>query len=78
MSDKTQTGVFPISRFLVKSFMNKNGYNSRASNNTDIKLRPLTKLDKRNMTTSKHYNNDFVSASYDVIIYFLINDKCYY
>ena len=75
MLNKTQTRVFAISRFLVKSFLSKNGYNPRTSNNTDIKLGPLTKIDKINMTTSKHFNNDLVSASYDVIIYFLIHDK---
>ena len=55
--DKIQTRVFPISRFLVKSLINKICDNSRTSNDTDMKLEPETKLDKRNTTASKKQNN---------------------
>ena len=54
--------------------MKKYFHNSRISNKTDTKLRPLTKFDKRNMTTAKQFNNDFVSENFDVIITFLIDD----
>ena len=55
--DKIQTRVFPISRFLVKSLINKICDNSRTSNDTDMKLEPEAKLDKRNTTASKKQNN---------------------
>ena len=45
--------VFPVSGLLVKSLINKNYHNSRTSNDADMKLEPVTKLDKRNKTTSK-------------------------
>ena len=32
--------------FLVKSLINKNCHNSRTSNNIDMKLGPVTKIDK--------------------------------
>ena len=34
------------------SLTNKNCYNSRTSNDTEMKLGPVTKLDKINMTTT--------------------------
>ena len=40
--DKTQTGVFSISGFLVKSFTKKNYRNYRTSPEIDMKLGPLT------------------------------------
>ena len=45
--EKTQTEVFSVSGFLVRSLMNKI-VNSRTSNDTDMKLGPVTKLDKKN------------------------------
>ena len=50
---KTQTQVFPISRFQVNPFIKENCHNSRANNDINMKLRLLTKLDKRNKTKSK-------------------------
>ena len=35
-----------------------------------MKLGPVTKLDKKNKTTSKKFDNDVVSASCDVIVIF--------
>ena len=49
--DKVQVGEFPISRILVKFLINKNYHNCKTSNDIDMKLGPVTKLDKRNMTT---------------------------
>ena len=47
---KNQTGVFPISGFLVNSLYYPN---SRTSDDIVMKLASVTKLDKRNKTTSK-------------------------
>ena len=39
----------------IRQFLrNKNCHNSRTSNDVDMKLEPVTKLDKRNTTTSKN------------------------
>ena len=35
-----------------------------------MKLGPVTKLDKRNKTTSKKFDDDFMSANCDVIVIF--------
>ena len=70
--DEIQTGVFPISGFLVKSLINKNGHNSRTSNDIVMKLGPATKLDKRNRATSKKFDDDFVLTNYDVVVFFPI------
>ena len=37
-----------------------------------MKLGPVTKLDKRNKTTSKQFDNDVMSKNCDVIAIFLI------
>ena len=70
---KTQTEVFSISRFLVNLLWKKivqNENNSRTSDDIDVKLGPVTKLDKRNKTTSK--DDDAMSENYDVNAIFLI------
>ena len=70
--DKTQTRVFSISRFLVEFLIKKYCHNSRTSNDIDIKLRAVTKLDKRNAATSKKYGHDLDSVNYDFIVIFPI------
>ena len=50
---KTQTGVFPISRFLPNLLLNKIAITPETSDDTHMKLGPVTKVDKRNKTTSK-------------------------
>ena len=72
--DKTQTREFPISGILVKSLINKSCYNSRASNDINIKLGPVTKIGKTNATTSKNFDDDVLSADCDVIVIFTINN----
>ena len=37
-----------------------------------MKLGPVTKLDKRNKTTSKNFDNDIMSGDCDVIVIFWI------
>ena len=44
--EENSDGVFPISRFLVKSLINKDCQNSETSNDIDMKLGPVAKLDK--------------------------------
>ena len=67
--DKAQTGVFSISQFLVKSLIHKNCHNFRTCNDIGVKLRPLTKLEKRN---TKKIDADGMSANCDVIVIFSI------
>ena len=37
-----------------------------------MKLGPVTKLDKRNKTTLKKFDDDVISETFDVIVIFLI------
>ena len=55
-----------------QSLIIKNFDNSKTSNDIDTKLGPITKLDKRNTTTFKKFDGDFMLSSYDVIVIFLI------
>ena len=50
--------------------MKENGHNSRTSNDIDMKLVPVTKLDKKNMATSKKFDDDVLLANYVVIVIF--------
>ena len=52
--DKTQTRLFSKYRFLVKSLINKNYHNARTSNDIDLKLESLSKLEKIKTATSKN------------------------
>ena len=45
--DKIQTAVFTIFAFLVKCFVNTNCHNPRTCTDSNMKLRPLSKLEKR-------------------------------
>ena len=40
-----------------------------------MKLGPVTKLDKRNKTTTKQFDDDIMSANCDVIVIFPIYDQ---
>ena len=55
---KTQTGIFSISRFMVNPYKKK-CHNFRISNNVDMKLKQVTKINKRNKRTSKHFMDYF-------------------
>ena len=63
-----------ISNFWItgQSLMKENCQNSRYGNDIDIKLRPVTKLDKRNKIPSKQFDNDVMSENYDIIFIFPI------
>ena len=62
-------GVFLISG---QSLIKVNCHNSRASDGIDMKLEPVTKLDKRNKIASKKFDDDVMSKSCDVITIFPI------
>ena len=53
-----------------QSFIQENHHNSRARYDIDMKLGLVTKLCKKNKTTSKKFGDDIMSANYDVIIIF--------
>ena len=53
ISDKTQTRGFPISSFPVTLIINRSCRKSTTSDDTDMKLGPVTKIEKRNTATSK-------------------------
>ena len=52
--------------------MKRNCHNSRTSNDTDMKLAPVTKIDKRNKKNVKKSNDDIMSENDDVIAILLI------
>ena len=54
-------GQFPI---------NENCHNSRKFYDIDMKLGPVTKLEKRNIPTLKQIDDDNVTAICDVIVIF--------
>ena len=60
---------FPIS---AQSLIKVNCHNSRPSDDIDMKLGPVTKLDKGNKTMSKKFDDDVMSANCDIIVIFLI------
>ena len=67
-----KTSDFQISgQFLIK----ENSHNSRTSDDIDMKLGLVSKLDKRNKTTSIKFDDDVMSANCDVIVIFLIYDQ---
>ena len=59
-------------RILVKFLINKNCHNFRISNDIGTKLGPVTEFDRKKTTASKKFDDDVVSANYDVtfIIFF--------
>ena len=63
-----------ISDFQIsgQSLIKENCHNSRTSGDIDMKLGPVTKLDKRNKTTSKNFSNDVMLENCDAIVIFTI------
>ena len=55
-----------------QSLIKLNYHNSRTSNDIDMKLGPVTKLDKGNKITSKKFDDDVMSVNFDVIVIFPI------
>ena len=56
---------FPITG---RSLIKENCHNSRTRDDIDLKLGPVTKLDKKNKTTWKKIHDDVMSGKSDVII----------
>ena len=71
---KTQTRVFRFPNFWSIPYK-KNCHNSRTSDNIDMKLGPVTELDKRNRATSKKIYIDVISEDCDAIVIFFIFDQ---
>ena len=65
----TQLRLFPISDQLL---LNKSCHISRTSNDIDIKLGSVTKLDKRNTKMLKRFDDDVMSEYFDVTVIFSI------
>ena len=63
-----------ISDFWIsgQSLINVNCHNSRTNDDIDMKLGPVTKLNKRNKTMSKKFDDDVMSENCDVIVIFPI------
>ena len=59
-------------RISAQSLIKENCHNSRTRDDIDMKLGPVTKLDKRNKTTSKKFDVDVMSENCDVIVIFRI------
>ena len=55
--DINQNSDFRISG---QSFIKENCYNARTSHDIDMKLGPVTAIDKRNTTTSKKFDGDVI------------------
>ena len=66
-----------ISDFLIsdQSLIKENCHNSRTSDDIDMKLGTVTKLDKKNIATSEKFVDDVLLASCDVIVILLINGQ---
>ena len=71
-TDIGQSSDGSISDFRIsgQSLTKENCHNSRARDDIGIKLRLVTKLDKRNKTTSKKIDDDIMSGNCDVIVIF--------
>ena len=68
---KTQKGIsdFQISG---QSLIKENFHNCRTSDDIDMKLVPVAKLDKRNKTASKKIDDDVILRNFDVFVIFPI------
>ena len=66
---KLRQGYF---RFLGQSLIKQNCHNSRTSDDIDMNLRPIIKLDKKNKAVSKKSDDDVISTNCDVIVIFSI------
>ena len=63
-----------ISDFQIsgQSLLKENCHNSRTSDDVDMKLGSVTKIDKKNRTTSKNFDVDVMSENCDVMVVFRI------
>ena len=56
----------------VQSYIKETNYNSRTNNNIDMKVGPVTKLDKRNTETAKKIDDNYISVNINGIVFFPI------
>ena len=70
--DKTKTGDFSNFRVSCQSLIKESYHNFRASDDIDMKLGPVTKLDKRNKAALKIFDDDVMLENCDVIVSFPI------
>ena len=63
-----------ISDFRIsgQSLIKENPHKSRTTNDNDMKLEPVTKVDKRNKTTSKKFDADVMSIKFYFIVVFSV------
>ena len=63
-----------ISNFRIsgQSIIKENYHNARTRDDIDMNVRAVTKLDKRNRTTSRKFDHDAMLANCDVIVIFII------
>ena len=66
---KTQKRGISNFRISIKSFIHKN---CRTNHDTEMKFRPVTKLAKKNTTTSKILEDNAMSANCDITVFLLI------
>ena len=66
-----------ISDFQIsaQSLIKVNCHNPRTSNDVNMKLGPVIKLEKRNKTTSKKIDYDVISSKCDVIVVFPVDGQ---
>ena len=65
-------GAISDFRISGQSLIKRNCLNSWTSDDIDMKLGPVTKLDKKNKTASKKFDDGVMSENYDVIAIFPI------
>ena len=66
-------GVFPISKFLgnpYKGFIEENCHNPRTNNDIDVKLSPVTKLEKKKTAISKKSDDGVISEFMTSLLFF--------
>ena len=64
--DKNPDGCISDFHISGQSLIKRNCHNSRTSADLDMKLRPVTKINKRNKSTSKKFVDDVMSENSDV------------
>ena len=62
-------------RIYEQSLIKENCHNSKTSDHTDMKLGPVTTLDKRNKKPLKTFDDDVMPKNFDAIVIFLIYDQ---
>ena len=70
--EQNSDGFISDFRISGQFFIKENCLNSRTSDDIDMKLVPVTKLDKRNKPTSKKFDDNVMSENCDVILLFPI------